>query len=212
MEQDFPPSQPEFCSCEEQSHEFSQGDATTMILEHNAGGCGYAEQGLLRLNAADDRSAERDFMRCCSSTQWVRQMSQERPFRSAQELLDAADRVWSCLGPDDWQEALRGHPKIGEPSSVSSQPKGTEQWSSEEQSGVQVATQRTLDVLGQLNRAYLEKFGFPFVICATGKSCQEILHQLIERLKRDWEGEFQTAGEEQRRIMQLRLRKLLSVI
>lgn len=167
-------------------------------------------QGLVRLNAADDRSVEREFLRCCSSTQWAWQMLPERPFRSVQELFDAADRVWSGLGPDDWQEAFRGHPKIGEASSVSSQPKGTEQWSAEEQSGVQVATQRTLDALRELNRAYLEKFGFTFIICATGKSCQEILQLLIERLKRDREGELQTAAEEQRRITHLRLRKLLS--
>ena len=167
------------------------------------------KQGLLRLNTADDRSVEREFMRCCSSTQWARQMLKKRPFRSVQELFDVADQVWSYLGPDDWQEALWAHPKIGETSSVSSQPKGTEHWSAEEQSGVQVATQRALDALGELNRAYLDKFGFPFVICATGKSYQEILQLLIERLKKDKEGELQTAAEEQSKITQLRLRKLL---
>jgi 2-oxo-4-hydroxy-4-carboxy--5-ureidoimidazoline (OHCU) decarboxylase len=66
-----------------------------------------------------------------------------------------------------------------------------------------------LDALGELNRAYLHKFGFPFVICATGKGCQEIILLLIERLKRDKEGELQTAAEEQSKITQLRLRKLL---
>lgn len=168
-------------------------------------------QGLVRLNAADDRSAEREFMRCCSSTQWARRMLQERPFRSVQDLFDAADRVWSCLGPDDWQEALRGHPKIGEAASVSSQLKDTEQWSAEEQSGVQVATQHVLDALRELNRAYLDKFGFPFVICATGKSCEEMLQLLIERLKGNREDELRTGAEEQSRITHLRLQKLLSV-
>lgn len=166
-------------------------------------------QGLARMNRVDAQCAERELLRCCHSTQWARSMSRERPFQSVHELLQTGDRIWWDLGPEDWQEAFQGHPQIGAASSSFSHPKGTEQWSAEEQSGVRGTTQSVLNDFQEANRAYLEKFGFTFIVCATGKSYQEILPMLFGRLQRDREAELRTAAEEQCRITHLRLRKLL---
>ena len=166
-------------------------------------------QGLVRMNRVDAQCAEREFLRCCHSTQWARNMSRERPFRFLHELFQTADRIWWDLGPEDWREAFQGHPQIGAASSSFSHPKGTEHWSAEEQCDVRGTTQSVLDELQEANRAYLEKFGFTFIVCATGKSSQEILPMLLGRLQRDREAELRSAAEEQRRITHLRLRKLL---
>ena len=121
-----------------------------------------------------------------------------------------ADRVWWSLTPDDWLEAFRSHPKIGEKKAGEKVSTQSQQWSGQEQAGVSRASQDTVDSLAALNRAYEQKFGFIFIICATGKTPDEMLAALQERLQHDSDTELRLAAAEQAKITELRLKKLLT--
>ena len=136
---------------------------------------------------------------CCGSTEWAERMEKARPFQDLPALLDAADRVWRSLSETDRQEAFRAHPRIGE--RVSGQ-------AGEEQSGARNASAETLEALARANREYEEKFGRVFLVCATGKSAEEMLALCCARLHNDIGTEMRVAAEEQRKITRLRLEKL----
>ncbi len=164
--------------------------------------------GLDRLNALSVEEAQAGLRKCCDSVNWVRRMVQSRPFASVEELLEAADRVWRELGADDWLEAFRAHPKIGEKASASGHSE-TRRWSSEEQSGTRDARAEHMEALARANRAYEARFGHIFIVCATGKSAEEMLALLEQRLQNDPGIEIRVAAEEQRKITRLRLERLL---
>jgi OHCU decarboxylase len=109
----------------------------------------------------------------------------------------------------DWLESFRSHPRIGERKAVNAVSAQSQQWSAQEQQGVQNAAQQTIDKLAQLNLEYENKFGFIFIVCATGKSSDEILALLEQRLPNDASTELPIAAAEQAKIAELRLRKLL---
>jgi 2-oxo-4-hydroxy-4-carboxy-5-ureidoimidazoline decarboxylase len=140
---------------------------------------------------------------CCASTHWVKQMLAARPFENQSNLESTASAVWWALRPTDWLEAFSKHPKIGEKSKVS-------QWSAQEQSGMASAAAEVAKKLSDLNRDYYEKFGFIFIVCATGKSAQDMLTLLEARLPNSPTEELCIAAAEQDKITILRLRKLLS--
>lgn len=128
-------------------------------------------------------------------------MVARRPFESKEDLFAAADEVWSQCGPVDWREAFSHHPRIG--ASVS----GKE---AAEQAGAQSAPLSVMDELARVNHQYEERFGHIYIVCATGKSAEAMLAIAQGRLKNEPDTELRIAAEEQRKIMQLRLRKLLS--
>ncbi len=165
--------------------------------------------GLERLNALPPEQAEAELLKCCGSTNWARRMARQRPFRAAPELLEAADRVWWELGSEDWLEAFSRHPKIGEKAAAHAPAVETCRWSEEEQAGTRGARQDVLAALAEANRAYQECFGYIFIVCATGKTSEEMLALLRQRLQNDRGAELCIAAEEQRRITHLRLEKLL---
>ena len=167
------------------------------------------KEGLERLNALAQEEAESELLKCCGSTLWARRMTKERPFRDLQELLEKADAVWWALDEEDWLEAFSRHPKIGEKKSERAQAEEASEWSEQEQSGTRSADEETRRELVALNREYLQKFGYIYIICATGKTADEMLAILKERLKNDASLEIRVAAEEQRRIMHLRLIKSL---
>jgi OHCU decarboxylase len=176
---------------------------------------------LENLNALDEESAARQFLRCCGSSSWARLMAAARPFASAEAMVLVADATWSTLNREDWLEAFAAHPKIGADGSGGSVGsggsggsgrsggKGTERWSTDEQAGVADATEATRRRLDEANRAYQARFGYIFIVCATGMTAGHMLDILELRLKNDVAGEIQVAAEEQRRITRLRLAKLL---
>jgi len=166
-------------------------------------------EGLARLNALDAAEAERELLKCCGSTAWARRMETQRPFGDAEELLTAADEIWRSLKESDWLEAFAAHPKIGGQKAAREQDAQARNWSEQEQSGASLAAQETLDALAEANRAYEEKFGHIFIVCATGKSAVEMLDILRARLSNDARTELRNAAEEQRKITRLRLEKLL---
>lgn len=170
-------------------------------------------QGIARLNALSSEEAQAELLKCCGSTNWARRMAQQRPFPTGgdamRRLLDAADRVWWDLGREDWLEAFSRHPRIGEKAAAKDASAETRRWSEEEQSGTRSAREQVLAALAKANRAYEQRFGYIFIVCATGKSSEEMLALLQQRLQNDPAAELRMAAEEQRRITHLRLQKLL---
>jgi len=154
------------------------------------------------LNALPADEAANELLKCCGSRRWAQETANGRPYDSLEDLIAKANDVWWSLQPSDWLEAFRSHPKIGEKKAAS-------EWSSQEQAGVASASRETIDELAALNRAYEQKFGFIFIICATGKTSEEMLSALRERLEHDAAIELQIAAAEQSKITELRLRKLL---
>jgi allantoicase len=140
-----------------------------------------------------------ELRRVCGSNEWVTRLLAARPTGDA---FAAADEIWSSLSEGDWREAFAAHPRIGE--------KKGGAWSAQEQSGVRSAADETMGKLAEANRAYEERFGHIYIVCATGKSADEMLRIATERLGNDAKTELRVAAEEQRKIMHLRLRKLVS--
>jgi OHCU decarboxylase len=136
-------------------------------------------------------------------------MANERPFADAYHLATLADRIWWSLDSDDWLEAFASHPKIGENRAARVTAAAAQSWAVQEQSGAHNAPEETLHWLAELNRQYEEKFGYIYIVCATGKSSEEMLEILRGRLPNDPETELPIAAREQARITKLRLGKLI---
>ena len=145
---------------------------------------------------------ERELRSCCGSTAWVEAMAASRPFRDWNALVATSDRIWSQLKPEDVLEAFRAHPRIGEQ-------RDSARWSAEEQSGTRASSRETIEALAKANRDYEAKFGHIFLICATGRTGDEILAVIRERMKNDPATELRAAADEQRKITALRLEKLV---
>ncbi|MEE8600707.1 allantoicase [Euzebya tangerina] len=145
--------------------------------------------------------ARHALLACCGSSAWAEQMVDARPFGEPEDLLRAAEEIWWRLGPDDHLEAFEAHPRIGE--------RSASRWSSREQSQAQSGEQTTKDRIAAGNLAYEERFGHIFLIRAAGRSAEEILAALEERLDNDAETERRIAAEQQAQITALRLDALL---
>lgn len=165
---------------------------------------------LEQLNGLPRAEAAAALERCCGASAWVSRMCAARPFASAAALEEAAERVWWELGPADWREAFTHHPRIGDMSALREKFAATAGWASNEQSGAAAASERTLAALAEGNRAYEERFGYIFIVCATGKSADEMLALLSARLGNDTQAELRNAAAEQAKITRLRLAKLLA--
>jgi len=177
---------------------FPDGGVSRLRVYGTLTECGRIETRLVRFNASGSESATADLLRCCGSPNWAGRMADSRPFASLAELEEAADRVWSECAKEDWLAAFAAHPRIGQQSAS--------KWSQEEQS-------RAGEVPAELterNREYEKKFGYIFIVCATGKSAPEMLDLLKQRLQNDPADEIRNAAEQQRAITRLRLRKLLT--
>jgi OHCU decarboxylase len=170
------------------------------------------QQRLDRLNSLASNEAEKEFLKCCGSGDWARRMVNQRPFASVEQLIETADRIWWSLEPQDWLEAFHSHPKIGEKKAVAATSVDAQRWSESEQSGTREAAYETMDALAQLNREYEEKFGHIFIICATGKTSEEMLANLRDRFRNDPSEELRIAAGEQAKITRLRLNKLIETL
>ena len=162
------------------------------------------------LNSLPHEEAVKELLQCCGSKRWAKAIAESRPYPSLEALLSHVDQVWWSLGPDDWLEAFRSHPKIGEKKAAEKVSAQSQQWSGQEQAGMSHASQETVDALTALNCAYEQKFGYIFIICATGKTSAEMLYALRERLQHDLGAELPIAAAEQSKITGLRLKKLLT--
>ena len=125
------------------------------------------------------------------------------------ELLEDAEEQWFKCSEQDWKEAFSQHPKIGDIDSLNKKFSDTAHWASDEQSGTSGASAETIKVLVEANKKYEEKFGYIFIVCATGKTADEMLAMLQTRLQNSPEVEIEIAADEQNKITKLRLEKLL---
>jgi allantoicase len=170
----------------------------------------FMSSGLDWLNSLPEKKAAAAFLDCCGSQEWARRMLAGRPYSDATELMRAADETWNALGRKEWLQAFRHHPRIGAKKAERKQSTKAGDWSAEEQSGLGQAARDTRAALAAANRAYEAAFGYIFIICAAGKSAEEIQQELQQRLGNDRETELRTAAEEQRKITRLRLEKMLA--
>lgn len=138
---------------------------------------------------------------CCGSAEWVRRMLAARPFETANALLHAAEEIWNSLPPDDWREAFAAHPRIGDRSGS--------RWARQEQSGTASASTQSMDALAAANREYEARFGYIYIVCATGRSADEMLAMAWQRLENAPDDELRIAAAEQLKITKLRLMKLV---
>jgi allantoicase len=162
------------------------------------------------LNSLSTHDAAKELLQCCGSRRWAGQMAGARPYENLADLIAKGDRIWRSLDRDDWLEAFRSHPKIGEKRAAEPVSTQSSQWSGQEQAGVNTALAETTNALATLNHAYEQKFGFIFIICASGKTSAEMLAALRERLEHDESDELPIAAAEQAKITELRLKKLLT--
>ena len=161
------------------------------------------------LNTLTPSEANKQFELCCGASNWVEKMNQNRPFQDKNEVYQKAESIWFSLSSKDWLEAFTHHPKIGDIDSLRKKFHNTKSISKNEQSGVNDAEKSTLNDLAKSNQLYEDKFGFIFIVCATGKSADEMLALIKMRLNKNAETEMQNAAKEQNKITQLRLEKLL---
>lgn len=165
---------------------------------------------LVRWNRLSSEDASRKILACCGSTAWAKGMAARRPFPDESTLLAASDETWRSLAQEDWMEAFASHPRIGESRPAAVAPAESAAWSSQEQGDVTSTAGAVKISLAEANREYEKRFGHIFIVCATGKSGQEILEILRRRLHNDQKTELQEAAEQQRQITHIRLRKWLS--
>jgi OHCU decarboxylase len=164
-----------------------------------------------KLNRLSPEEARAVLLSCCGSARWASEVAALRPLWDVGQLLNIGGRVWRELPEADWLEAFRAHPKIGGKQAERETGAAARAWSEGEQSGARDASHETLDELAKANREYEERFGFIFIVCATGKSADEMLAALRGRLNNDPGTELRVAAGEQWRITELRLKKFLNV-
>jgi 2-oxo-4-hydroxy-4-carboxy-5-ureidoimidazoline decarboxylase len=164
---------------------------------------------LQQINNLNTESAHHLFMQCCTSERWIENIVTGRPYVDAQSLHQAADQYWDQMAEHDYLQAFEGHPKIGDVNSLKAKYANTKALASGEQAGANQANDQLVIDLKALNRAYEEKYGFIFIVCASGKSAKDMLDLLRARLKNTRHRELEIASEEQRKIFHLRLEKIL---
>lgn len=162
---------------------------------------------LAEFNALPSSDAESLLMDCCGSARWAATVASRRPYENAAALHKAADSIWWKLGREDWLEAFSHHPQIGDRPASGSE--SAQRWAEGEQSGAHAASDDVKARMARANRAYFEKFGYIYIVCATGKTAEGMLAILNQRLQNDLASELSVAAEQQRLITRIRLDKLL---
>lgn len=162
-----------------------------------------------KLNALTDDDASVALANCCAAEKWVSGMLAARPFVGDDALFAACDAIATTLSEADWLEAFAAHPLIGDVESLRQKYASTKQLAAGEQAGVDAASETTLRELAELNRDYAARFGFIFIVFATGKSADEMLAILKSRIDNGRNQELVNAAAEQLKITRLRLAKLV---
>ena len=164
---------------------------------------------LHELNILSKDKLKEELFKCCGSLTWVNRMLPFFPAEDLVELLEDAEEQWYNCNDEDWREAFAHHPKIGDMESLKKK-FSTTAWESNEQGAIRTASEQTLRALTDGNKKYEDKFGYIFIVCATGRSAEEMLSILEVRLNNKPEDEIKIAMEEQNMITKIRLEKLLS--
>lgn len=165
---------------------------------------------LEQLNAQPADAAYAELASCCVAENWVNAMVKARPFQSVDEVLQTAETIWQGLTDADYLEAFEGHPRIGDVSTLKKKFAHTAAAAGHEQSEMQAADDAVLEKMKVLNDDYFEKFGFIFIVCASGKTAAQMLELIEARYPNDAQTELAIAAGEQAKITSLRLQKLLA--
>ena len=155
------------------------------------------------LNAAPDELARQQFLVCCSSARWAAEVAAGRPYATAGELLASSDAATAGLATADLEQALAGHPRIGERRG------DVDQQAASEQAGVLGADRAMIRALAEGNEEYERRFGHIYLVCATGRDAADLLALLRERLGNDPETEWGVVRRELGKINRIRLTRLL---
>ena len=166
---------------------------------------------LARWNNLAAPEAAHEILPCCGSQRWAHALTRLRPLQDAAALLVRSDEILEQLDPADWAEAFASHPRIGERKSPAAATARAAAWSSQEQSGAALLGEDIQERLRSANAEYERRFGRIYIVCATGKSAEEMLSILHRRLQNDEAAELREAAEQQREITQLRLKKWLEL-
>jgi OHCU decarboxylase len=157
-------------------------------------------------NCATPEEALNAMLACCGSRRWAGEMIALRPFDSKAQLMEWADAVWSRMSEPDWLEAFASHPRIGERNTAGPGSRSSS-WSRQEQSSTETAGAEVLAAIAEGNDLYENRFGFTYIVCATGKSANQMLAILNRRLRNDRATELSEAAEQQRQITRIRLER-----
>lgn len=149
-------------------------------------------------------------LQCCGSSEWVSKMVSALPVEDLVDLLEVAEEKWNECGESAWREAFTHHPAIGDVNSLQ-RSENTRALAAAEQAGVQTAGAGTQEELAEFNRAYREKFGFIYIVCAAGRSGESLLGDLRSRINNGPAEELHNAAAEQLKITKLRLEKLFDI-
>ncbi|MCP4443196.1 MAG: 2-oxo-4-hydroxy-4-carboxy-5-ureidoimidazoline decarboxylase [Aureispira sp.] len=164
---------------------------------------------LEKLNKLDTPELEAAFQKCCNAQKWYKGLALQAPYYSEEDLYKKSNKAWAGCVEKDFLEAFLAHPKIGDVSTLAKKFKETKAWAGNEQSGMDTATMDVIERLAKGNTDYEEKFGFIFIVCATGKTAAEMLALLEARIGNDRAKELLIAAGEQHKITHIRLRKLV---
>jgi len=165
---------------------------------------------LRELNNYPPAALKEALSRCCGAANWIERMAAVFPVRDEQTLFSEAERIWLSCSESDWREAFTHHPKIGDIGALKEKFASTSQWAEGEQSAVRQTSDDVLRALAEGNAAYERRFGYIFIVCATGKRAEEMLALLQARLHNDPADEIKIAASEQNKITRIRLEKLLA--
>jgi 2-oxo-4-hydroxy-4-carboxy-5-ureidoimidazoline decarboxylase len=159
-------------------------------------------------NGLESKQAKGLFLQCCGSHLWVDNVCKDLPFSDATHMHQVIDGAFNAMTTKDWLEAFAHHPMIGDVKSIREKFASTAHLASNEQSGALGADEKIFAELADYNKRYFAKFGFIFIIFATGKSAESMLSSLKKRFGNDADTEVKNAAAEQRKITWLRLEKV----
>ena len=167
---------------------------------------------LSEFNQLPKKQAAEELTKCCGSNTWIDLLMAHFPFPNEEILFEKSRTIWyEQCSENDFFEAFSHHPKIGDTESLRKKFASTKDWAGNEQSGVQTATEETIRELARLNEVYFQKFGYIFIVCATGKSASEMLQLLQTRVNHSKDEELKIAMGEQFKITLIRLKKLIDL-
>ncbi|MFD6316155.1 2-oxo-4-hydroxy-4-carboxy-5-ureidoimidazoline decarboxylase [Streptomyces nigra] len=158
--------------------------------------------GLARFNALEEHAAQAALHEVCASTAWVERLLAARPYATVDALHQASDTAMAGLTADDLAEAMAGHPPIG-------RPRPGDPASAREQRGMAGASEELKAEMLELNLAYQEKFGHVFLICATGRTGEQMRDAVKERIGNAPEQEREIVRAELGKINRIRLARLV---
>jgi allantoicase len=190
-------------------HIFPHGGVNRMRVFGHAVDTGEEAHKREALNKMTDEEAAALALSWNGARAFAHGMLVRRPYSSARSIFHTADKVWWSLGTADHLEAFAAHPRLGQPKKAESQTERSAAWSAGEQSAIAASAEAARARLAQLNERYFEKFGFIFILFATGRTAPEVLHLLEERIENSREREIENAAREQAKITRLRIGKWL---